>query len=271
MPTARSSICKPPQSVTRPRSDHNGNSSRNAWRAKHIEYSWHHSLTRTPATFWRLAERSLDFAIAATGVSVGGEVRGRSARDLPHHGRLSGGAARCWLALRQKGAARRDPVERRPRHAGRRRARRKPPRPVRRGVVGRRRRRLSSRRGRSTNLPAIASAAGRRRFPSNRPTAGTLPAPRPLVSTAYGSTAPARPTSTRNWLRIAWLATCAASWRPRVEPPTATQKAPWVRWPAPCRHGRAGKPQNAPRKARPRRRHGASPSCAGRCRLPIAR
>ena len=38
-----------------------------AWRTKHIEYSWHHSLTRTPATFWRLAQRSLDFAIAATG------------------------------------------------------------------------------------------------------------------------------------------------------------------------------------------------------------
>ena len=45
------------------------------WRTKHIEYTWHHSLTRTPATFWRLAERSLDFAIAATGVPVGGEVR----------------------------------------------------------------------------------------------------------------------------------------------------------------------------------------------------
>jgi len=45
------------------------------WRSKHIEYTWHHSLTRTPATFWRLAERSLDFAIAATGVPVAGEVR----------------------------------------------------------------------------------------------------------------------------------------------------------------------------------------------------
>jgi 2-haloacid dehalogenase len=47
----------------------------NTWRSKHIEYTWHHSLTRTAATFWRLAERSLDFAIATTGVVVGDEVR----------------------------------------------------------------------------------------------------------------------------------------------------------------------------------------------------
>src|SRR5215510_16009134 len=46
-----------------------------AWRSKHIEYTWHHSLTRTAATFWRLAERSLDFAIAATAVPVGAELR----------------------------------------------------------------------------------------------------------------------------------------------------------------------------------------------------
>jgi 2-haloacid dehalogenase len=45
------------------------------WRTKHIEYTWHHSLTRTPATFWRLAERSLDFAIAATGAAVPADVR----------------------------------------------------------------------------------------------------------------------------------------------------------------------------------------------------
>jgi 2-haloacid dehalogenase len=45
------------------------------WRSKHIEYTWHHSLTQTPASFWLLAERSLDFAIAATGVPVAKEVR----------------------------------------------------------------------------------------------------------------------------------------------------------------------------------------------------
>jgi len=47
------------------------------WRTKHIEYSWHHAFTGKPATFWQLAERSLDYAIAATGGGVRGEVRGR--------------------------------------------------------------------------------------------------------------------------------------------------------------------------------------------------
>lgn len=37
------------------------------WRAKHIEYTWFHSQTDRPATFWLLAQRSLDFAIALTG------------------------------------------------------------------------------------------------------------------------------------------------------------------------------------------------------------
>jgi 2-haloacid dehalogenase len=47
------------------------------WRTKHIEYSWHHAFTGKPATFWRLAERGLDYAIAATGVGMGADVRGR--------------------------------------------------------------------------------------------------------------------------------------------------------------------------------------------------
>ncbi len=47
------------------------------WRTKHIEYSWHHAFTGKPATFWGLAERSLDYAIAATGGGVSAEVRGR--------------------------------------------------------------------------------------------------------------------------------------------------------------------------------------------------
>jgi 2-haloacid dehalogenase len=45
------------------------------WPSKHIEYTWHHSLTRPPATFWLLAERSLDFAIAATGAPVASKTR----------------------------------------------------------------------------------------------------------------------------------------------------------------------------------------------------
>jgi 2-haloacid dehalogenase len=47
------------------------------WRTKHIEYSWHHAFTGKPATFWQLAARSLDYAIAATGGGVSSEVRAR--------------------------------------------------------------------------------------------------------------------------------------------------------------------------------------------------
>ncbi len=45
------------------------------WRTKHIEYTWVHSLSRQPATFWELAERSLDYAIASVGAPVPAEVR----------------------------------------------------------------------------------------------------------------------------------------------------------------------------------------------------
>ncbi len=48
-----------------------------AWRTKHIEYSWHHAFTGKPATFWQLAERSLDYAIAVAGGGVSADVRGR--------------------------------------------------------------------------------------------------------------------------------------------------------------------------------------------------
>jgi 2-haloacid dehalogenase len=45
------------------------------WRAKHIEYSWHVSLTGRQATFWSLAERSLDYAIASVGGDVSANLR----------------------------------------------------------------------------------------------------------------------------------------------------------------------------------------------------
>jgi 2-haloacid dehalogenase len=45
------------------------------WRTKHIEYSWHHAFTGKRATFWQLAERSLDYAIAATGVKIAADAR----------------------------------------------------------------------------------------------------------------------------------------------------------------------------------------------------
>jgi 2-haloacid dehalogenase len=37
------------------------------WRTKHIEYTWVHSLAGRKATFWSLAQRSLDFAAASVG------------------------------------------------------------------------------------------------------------------------------------------------------------------------------------------------------------
>ena len=47
------------------------------WRTKHIEYTWVHSLSGQPATFWDLAQRSLDYAIVSVGVTVSAEVRGK--------------------------------------------------------------------------------------------------------------------------------------------------------------------------------------------------
>src|SRR5690606_38059516 len=37
------------------------------WRAKHLEYTWIYAQTGRHLSFWTLAERSLDYAIAATG------------------------------------------------------------------------------------------------------------------------------------------------------------------------------------------------------------
>lgn len=45
------------------------------WRTKHIEYTWVHSLAGKRASFWALAQRSLDFAIAAIGGGVDPDVR----------------------------------------------------------------------------------------------------------------------------------------------------------------------------------------------------
>jgi 2-haloacid dehalogenase len=47
------------------------------WRTKHIEYTWVHSLSGQPATFWDLAQRSLDYAIVSVGVTVSAGVRGK--------------------------------------------------------------------------------------------------------------------------------------------------------------------------------------------------
>jgi len=45
------------------------------WRTKHIEYTWHTSLVGRRDTFWRLAERSLDYAIAVHGLDVSAATR----------------------------------------------------------------------------------------------------------------------------------------------------------------------------------------------------
>ena len=37
------------------------------WRTKHLEYTWIHAATGIRASFWTLAQRSLDFAAGATG------------------------------------------------------------------------------------------------------------------------------------------------------------------------------------------------------------
>jgi 2-haloacid dehalogenase len=74
-----------------------------AWRSKHIEYTWHHTLTRTPATFWLLAERSLEFAIAATGVRIAREVRANllaAYRTMPAYPEVGG----VMSALKARGA-----------------------------------------------------------------------------------------------------------------------------------------------------------------------
>lgn len=47
------------------------------WRTKHIEYSWHASLTDRRAMFWVLTERSLDYAIASVGGGVSSDVRAK--------------------------------------------------------------------------------------------------------------------------------------------------------------------------------------------------
>ena len=49
-----------------------------AWRAKHIEYTWVYSLAGQPkAMFWMLAQRSLDFAIASVGGGIPSDVRAK--------------------------------------------------------------------------------------------------------------------------------------------------------------------------------------------------
>lgn len=45
------------------------------WRTKQLEYTWIHAATGQRATFWELTERSLDYAIAASGARVDDATR----------------------------------------------------------------------------------------------------------------------------------------------------------------------------------------------------
>lgn len=45
------------------------------WRTKQLEYTWIHAATERKASFWSLTERSLDYAIAASGVTIADETR----------------------------------------------------------------------------------------------------------------------------------------------------------------------------------------------------
>ena len=47
------------------------------WRTKHIEYTWVHSLSQRPVSFWEIAQLSLDYAIASAGAAIPVEVRER--------------------------------------------------------------------------------------------------------------------------------------------------------------------------------------------------
>jgi len=74
------------------------------WRSKHIEYTWHYTLTRTPATFWLLAERSLEFASAVTGIGIGHELRANllaAYRTMPAYPEV----AEVMNALKAQGAS----------------------------------------------------------------------------------------------------------------------------------------------------------------------
>lgn len=81
------------------------------WRTKQLEYTWIHAATERPATFWSLTERSLDFAIAASGVAVDDATRAalldayRELDAYPEAGRVLAGlkAGGARLAILSNG------------------------------------------------------------------------------------------------------------------------------------------------------------------------
>ena len=73
------------------------------WRTKHIEYTWHATMVGRKPTFWGLAERSLDYAIAVHALRVSPETRGNL---LAAYRRMQAypEVADVLTALRAKGA-----------------------------------------------------------------------------------------------------------------------------------------------------------------------
>lgn len=73
------------------------------WRTKQLEYTWVHAASGQRQTFWTLTERSLDFAIAATGVSIDDATRAAlldAYRELDAYPDVAGVLA----SLKQRGA-----------------------------------------------------------------------------------------------------------------------------------------------------------------------
>lgn len=73
------------------------------WRTKQLEYTWIHAATGRQTTFWSLTEQSLDFAIAATGVSIDDATRAAlldAYRELDAYPEVVGVLA----SLKQRGA-----------------------------------------------------------------------------------------------------------------------------------------------------------------------
>lgn len=73
------------------------------WRTKQLEYTWVHAAIGQRATFWQLTERSLDFAIAASGAVIDDETRALlldAYRELDAYGEV----ARVLAKLKERGA-----------------------------------------------------------------------------------------------------------------------------------------------------------------------
>lgn len=73
------------------------------WRTKQLEYTWIHAATARRATFWELTERSLDYAIATTGMALDDATRAAlldAYRELDAYPEV----VPVMRALRQRGA-----------------------------------------------------------------------------------------------------------------------------------------------------------------------